>query len=111
MVYVSTYQERILKSTNGGRSWFPASSGLPTNINESVFEKLYSDPTHPGTVYAVSVHGQVFVTRDRGSHWQPFVCPAAPSAIAFDPENNGTMYTGTEGQGVLRSTDGGEHWN
>ena len=110
IIYASTYNDRIFKSTDGGKSWHQASSGLPTDINESVFDQLYLDPARPETVYTVEVRGGVFVTRDGGASWLPFESPAVPSSMAFDPSNTSTMYIGAEGQGVFRSTDRGEHW-
>jgi len=114
-VYLSIeYGAQLLKSTDGGRNWSPACSGLPVY---GCFLRLYADPRSPGTVYGAlwdqdrpDVGRRVFVTRDGAASWTPFACPGAFASLAFDPEDIGTIYTGTQGEGVFRSTDQGGHW-
>jgi photosystem II stability/assembly factor-like uncharacterized protein len=57
-VYAATYGSGVLTSTDGGTSWYPASSGL-TN---SFVQTLAIDPNMPTTLYAGTFGSGVFKT-------------------------------------------------
>lgn len=94
----------VFKSTDGGRRWNPASSGLRGA------KALAIDFQTPGTLYAAG--GGVFKTTDGGANWSSM--GSVPSAdccgsVAIDPQDPNTIYAGAR-YGVFKSTDGGTNW-
>jgi photosystem II stability/assembly factor-like uncharacterized protein len=72
------------------------------------------------------VPGRVFKSTDAGESWsavQSGLMETAfdtnvdgdsaplPVGLAIDPSNSGTVYLGTNGDGIFKSTDGGADWN
>ena len=48
---------------------------------------------------------------DGGDHWRLFAARGLKiRAVVVDPERPETVYVGTDGGGVLRSTNGGAAW-
>ncbi|HYL04923.1 MAG TPA: glycosyl hydrolase [Thermoanaerobaculia bacterium] len=76
----------------------------------------------PLTVYVGSAGGGVWRSRDGGTSFRPVFDEHAQSigAVAVDPGNSKTVWVGTGeswtrnsvgvGDGIYRSTDGGDHW-
>ncbi len=113
----------IWVSVNRGVSWQPAKEGLARYpyVNVIVFSPsfasdhtLFAGLSHPGRA------GGVFKSMDGGGTWR-----AVNNGIEFDPEvgpdvqalavspnyaTDQTVYAGTDGFGVFRSTDGGGSW-
>ncbi|MBI4464982.1 MAG: hypothetical protein HY647_09785 [Acidobacteria bacterium] len=125
-VYVGTY-DGLFKSTNGGHNWAPANSGdipLFPILSEglSVIYSLAVDPANAEILYAGTFGTGVFKSTDGGKTWSvatsglpAFVTlaglPATPVvALTVDPSSPATMYVGTFGSGVFKSTDGGASW-
>jgi photosystem II stability/assembly factor-like uncharacterized protein len=113
----------VAKTINGGLGWAPFNAGFgnpataPANF---VIQTLAIDPASPQTVYAGTAGGGVFKTINGGLNWQPFNAgfgnPAtAPAnfnirALAIDPASPLTVYAGTAGGGVFKTTNGGLNW-
>ena len=101
-------KSRLLRSMDGGRSWQPADSGLPSTY----LWALAFEPTTPGTVYAAMGQRGIFASSDGGAKWRA-VRVAVPhrdvTAIAVDPRHPQTIYAGTD-NGVIKSLDGGRSW-
>jgi photosystem II stability/assembly factor-like uncharacterized protein len=81
------------------------------------------DPTNNQIVYAGAAQGGIWKTTNGGSTWTPLTdaqASLAVGSIAIDPQNHLTIYVGTGeennaidsyyGEGVLKSTDGGNTW-
>jgi len=99
----------VFRSTNSGRTWTPANSGLSGEVVD-----LAASPGAPGWVYATTSSG-VFRSDDAGLHW---------TAVAGLPSMNGRVSAGlvaTEptqpaavwvalSQGLYRSTNRGDRW-
>lgn len=85
------------------------------------------DPRYNGTtnqtVYIGAAQGGVWRSVDNGTHWTPLMDDQpslAVGAIAIDPTNPNVIYVGTGegnragdtyyGQGLLKTTDGGNTW-
>jgi photosystem II stability/assembly factor-like uncharacterized protein len=87
---------------------------------------IATDPANPDIAYVGGAQGGVWKTLNALSpqpHWDPLTdheASLAVGAIAVDPVNPDIVYVGTGeanrscdsyyGQGILRSTDGGQHW-
>jgi hypothetical protein len=100
----------FFKSTNGGSDWGADSSGLSTN---SPIQSLAIDPIMPATVYVGTWTG-LYKSTDGGHSWGPLRLPSyAISQVALDPKNPATVYVVANGfffSSILKSTDGGDHW-
>lgn len=78
------------------------------------------DLATPGTIYML-VQGKVFVSLVGGTEWgfrfggrfwgSGFgLTPANVVCVALDPSNIDTIYAGTDGSGILKSTTNGRTW-
>ena len=78
------------------------------------------DPTGSGTIFAGCRPGTVFRSTDGGERWEKLPVDFAPEglfggsprvlAIVIDPTDPDVVWAGVEGDGLRRSTDGGETW-
>jgi len=104
----------VFKTTDGARTWRPASQGLP--VNQDV-PALAVDPTDPDIAYVGTIGHGVYSTDDGGATWraankglyeQAFVW-----ALAVAPLQPSTVYAGLQsalGTVLFKTTDGGRHW-
>ena len=119
----------LFKSTNGGESWNPANSDIPLAPTQEEFAEALSivnaldlDPANAGTLYAGTLSGGVFKSTNSGRSWVEFNS-GLPSMLsipdrttlpvvrlAVDPSNPSTIYLGTFGSGVFKSTDSASTW-
>ena len=103
-----TFRQELFKSTNGGRSWRVLGIGA---------RLVFVSPANPAAVYAITgaawdKTNRLFRSTNGGRTWQPADRGLASTyfwALAFDPTASLTVYAAT-GRGVLKSTDGGVHW-
>jgi photosystem II stability/assembly factor-like uncharacterized protein len=105
-------------SQNSGRTWEPRSISLaPTASAGSKTPRieisaLLADAEHPGTVFlSLAGHG-LYVSSNEGSRWksvQPGLSTPWVDSLAQDA-SAGTMYAGTDTDGVAVSHDGGTSW-
>jgi photosystem II stability/assembly factor-like uncharacterized protein len=102
----------VMRSTDHGATWEPASNGIPAGL---VVRQLAADRSRQGVVFAAAgssyfgPSGDVYLTMDSGESWHA-VGPAGglPTAMAFEPES-GTLVI-TAGRKVWTTTDDGAHW-
>ncbi|MGH9487669.1 MAG: VPS10 domain-containing protein [Terriglobales bacterium] len=123
----------VYKSIDAGQTWTFVGLRQTGQIRFVVI-----DPRDPDTVYiaaqgdpfANGPHRGVYRTRDGGQTWQKvlYVSPElGASALAMDPSNPEVLYAGlwhglrqpwtiisgseaSQGAGIYKSTDGGDHW-
>ncbi|HWS27399.1 MAG TPA: hypothetical protein VN259_12640, partial [Xanthomonadales bacterium] len=116
LVYLLT-SSGVMKSVDGGGSFAPAVTGLPTAAFYT--RDLAIDPTTPDTLILTSATHGAFRTTNGGANWSAIASATLPShlsQVAFDPGNplrvlispcapdDGSAYTGAH---LYRSTDGG----
>lgn len=112
-----------------------ASAPVPTALYEQLRWRLVGPyragwatavagiPEQPTTFYFGGAGGGVWKTLDAGLTWEPLMqheSASAVGALAIAPSNPNILYVGTgqpdarydimAGEGVFRSSDGGEHW-
>lgn len=112
VIMLSTTKRRVLRTTDGGKTWFDVQAGLP--IRRTVLH-LEIDPRNSGHVFAAlagTAGPSVWVTADGGLTWKASsdgLPPFSAQIIRIDPTDSTTLYCGTD-VGVYRSTDGGVQW-
>jgi photosystem II stability/assembly factor-like uncharacterized protein len=108
VLYASTYDLGVFRSSDGGASWQWASYGLSTSIVSSVTPDLQDS----ATAYAATPDG-VFVTTDSAHTWRPLnsgMVGVPVRAVMIDPFTHAVLYAATNGRGVWKSTDAGATW-
>ncbi len=96
----------ILRTTDGGNTWVPQSSGTL----ETLFGVSFSDSNTGTAVGGTFGKSEIFRTTDGGEHWIPQSNPGTEFLfdVSFTDTNNGTA-VGDSGT-ILRTTDGGNSW-
>lgn len=116
-MYVGT-RTGVFKSTDSGSTWIAQNNfGIPGTPN---VHALAIDPTAPLTLYAGTFGNGLFKSTNGGGVWTAMNNgmgggnPANVSAVAIDPANSSTIYTGhgdTPGSGgINKSIDGAASW-
>jgi len=120
-VYVGT-QHGPYRSTDRGERW----EKLDVPDHGSPAWSLSFDPLDPNVMYAGYENCEIFRSDDGGDHWQQLpvtvrfpevtVAPGANPAkrvlqIGVNPADTNELYGAIEVGGVIRSLDGGEHWD
>ncbi len=94
---VASTKQRLIASTDGGRSWQPAAHALYVAL----------DWTDTG-LYGITADGSVSVSPDAGRTWQP------RGAIGGRPEallaRHDLLVAATADRGIVQSRDGGRTW-
>jgi photosystem II stability/assembly factor-like uncharacterized protein len=98
----------VYRSENGARSWTRLRVLPDTFVIRA--QVVTTDPQMPQRVYTGTTEG-LYVSEDGGQSWARLT----PSdwnvhAIQINPRNSGEILIGTEGHGVLRSSNRGSSW-
>ncbi|MBI5555294.1 MAG: IPT/TIG domain-containing protein [Elusimicrobia bacterium] len=101
-IYAGSYQGGVLKTVNGGESWFQVNNGLGSA--PSVYS-LALDP-NSGTLYAGADTG-LYRSVNGGGFWSVIDSNLFAAAIAVDPRNSNNVYVGTMGSGIYKSANAG----
>lgn len=88
-------------SMDGGKTWSAQGGGLGGSEME-----LKIHPTSPSVLYARGSDQTIYRSEDGGRNWNGF---GAGLSLSFDSEGN-TIYTLTENNYLLSSTDDGKSW-
>ena len=93
----------LQRSVDAGASWsrLVAWPYLPIT-------SLAADPRQPGLLYAGTSFRGLFVSRDRGAHWQRSLRNFDAPTVALDPLQPGVVYAA--GTQLWRSSDSGSTW-
>jgi photosystem II stability/assembly factor-like uncharacterized protein len=95
------------KSTNGGTSWNPFSMPAASVVGFAI------DPANHETLYA-GLPRYVYKSTNSGGVWaETYTAPANYffKIFAVDSLNSNTIYAGTTFSKVVKSLDGGYHWD
>ena len=99
LVYAGT-NNGLFRSTDAGATW------TATPLNKQV-RTLVCDPLHPASMFAGTYNDGVHTSTDGGSTWTPMntglTCNKVLS-LALRPGAENTIYAGTEGGSVFRTT-------
>ncbi len=101
-------------SIDGGATWTDRSAGLPGNPMTDVVHDGARVLLGGGQLFGSQLVG-LYSTSNLGVTWTPLHDGTWPLLIVtdveVDPANVNTIYVGSDGQGVYRSTDGGASWS
>lgn len=109
-LYAGSMERGVLKSTDGGKTWVQANTGIEGRNAMT----LAVDPKQPQTIYAGTEKG-LFKSADAASSWQKLAFPGENAvAVAVAPSNPQVVIAiavGNDRKGsVYRSEDGGHNW-
>lgn len=108
VIYIATFGGGVLKSTDDGRSFRQANTGL----GDLAVNAMASHPTDPDQVYVATLGDGMFHTRDGGTSWAPL--PSIPSptfSLTVDPVRPSIIYSGhLAGPRLRKSIDSGATW-
>jgi hypothetical protein len=120
------YLGGVYRSDDKGRTWIktvftPVTGSDPNDDYRMNGEKMAVDPINPDVIYVGTTNNGLWVSSDAGASWSQVTNVPAGTAggitgIAFDPSSGQTdgktktIYAGSWGNGVYRSTNAGGTW-
>ncbi len=110
-IYVGTLGHGLFKTSDGGTSWIPINNGITSGFgtNSRVVDDVVIDPASPSTLY-VNVVGTINKSTNGGSSWAPLHNINVGIGINAMVATPATLYVGSVGHGVIKTTDGGTSW-
>jgi photosystem II stability/assembly factor-like uncharacterized protein len=106
----------IFKSTNGGKDWHGANTGLPV----AGVTSLAIDPSNYNTLFAALTERGLYKTINCGKNWEKvnmgkfnygnFSQGKAGNLILIHPKFNNIIYILDKGIGVYKTVNGGKDW-
>jgi len=106
----------VLKSTNGGKTWFDISNGIRIDW-ETRAGSIAIDPYNHNILYVGTsgfFGGSFYKSNDGGENWIDISHNSLRDgviSIAIDPKNSNIIYAGTPWRGILwKTTNAGETW-
>lgn len=120
-VFIGIAHEGLYRTIDGGKNWARVFSGD--------VRAVAVDPKDGKTVYVGTEPVHLYTSRDQGDHWEEVHAllqlpenvkkkwwfPRPPHHghvrhIFIDPKNCGVLYLALEHGGIVRTVDGGKHW-
>jgi len=104
--------EGIIKSTDGGATWFPVNNGLGNLYVGS----LYMHPRDPDILLAGTGNiqyyngGGAYLSTNAGASWRKTLTGDILQSVEFSASDPDVAYAGND-RSVYRSTDGGNSWS
>jgi M6 family metalloprotease-like protein len=108
-VYEATWSSGVVKSTNGGKTWTPVNTGLPSLHVRCVA----IDPMNTQAVLAGTYTNGVFRSTNGGARWSQLntgLTSTTVLSLAIDPRNTAVIYAAMDAIGIFRSTNSGASW-
>jgi photosystem II stability/assembly factor-like uncharacterized protein len=105
-IYAATLNG-LYKTTDAAKSWFRIGANLPDQMIIAIVVD------RDGALYAAGRKG-VYKSIDHGATWKASNSGLQSlniRSLVISPSDPGTFYVGTNGTGLYRSRDGGEHWD
>src|SRR5438132_9169895 len=126
-VYCGTFNRGLWRSSDAGTSWKPVGEGITHEKVMSVAVSTTERAGDFGVVYVGTEPSAIFRSEDGGTTWRELATlrqlPSAPTWsfpprpwtshirwITPDPLVPGRIFAAAEAGALVRSLDGGEHW-
>jgi photosystem II stability/assembly factor-like uncharacterized protein len=109
LVFAGSEEDGVLRSEDGGASWTGANAGLTDLTVAALALSPRFEADH--LAFAGTVSG-LFRSRNGGRAWRAIELDvsAEASVTCLAIASDGTVWAGTEAQGLFRSDDGGTRW-
>lgn len=108
--WASTAGGAVFFTSDGGRTWQSASTGLTDNM----IADIAIDPANPQVLYAGSASRGIFKSEDGGLSWKSISAGMDPNeqvgSVVVDPLRSNVVYAGSWRSGVFLSEDSGKTW-
>jgi len=100
---------QIMKTENCNRDWTQVFFNPRTDTK---FTSIFIDWFNPAIMYVSTDDGDILKSENNGMTWRVVdrVDGVRMNNIAMDPKDSRTVYVSSFGQGILKTTDGGENW-
>jgi photosystem II stability/assembly factor-like uncharacterized protein len=101
----------VLKSIDGGHSFSPKGTGLPSGFESVNTGFLLVNPKDPRVLYTGFEYVGVFKSTDAGESWFPInlgLGDLTITGLAMDPESPDTVYAATWYRSVYKTVTGGQ---
>ena len=117
VVYVTSREDGLYRSDNGGLSWSNLKNNMKNYSGSTKYRRFIMSESTPGKIYWISTYG-ILYSLDRGDTWTALnlITPPGSASIygfAVNPQNeNEISYTATiSGRSTFyKSIDNGENW-
>jgi photosystem II stability/assembly factor-like uncharacterized protein len=110
ILYAGSNGYGVFKTTDGGKHWAPANSGLATPFLKGP-NALLIHPTNPELMFASTQQGGVYRSLDGGKTWRSLDHgPAFTFGMALDPLNPRRILVACAEKRILLSEDEGNTW-
>jgi hypothetical protein len=127
LVYCGTFDQGLWRSSDAGQSWQHVDAGITSPHVMSVAVSALERTGAYGAVYVGTEPSALFRSEDGGHTWRELatlrLLPSAPTWsfpprpytshirwITLDPLLPGRVFAAAEAGALVRSRDGGEHW-
>ncbi len=107
IIFVCTFTDGVLKSTDGGVAWVPKNQGLDGLRTKTIVIDSISDIIYLGTY----ING-LYKSLDNGETWQSIsenITASYCNTIAFKPDDPSPIYASAT-NGIFKSADIGQSW-
>jgi photosystem II stability/assembly factor-like uncharacterized protein len=105
-LYVGTWYSGVYRSNDGGSTWQPINTGLPSPW--AVFRSIAIDPSDTQHIY-LGVAGQVYQSTNGGDSWDQvggaLTATSDANRIAIAPTDPDGVYAAVWGEGVYKLTE------
>jgi photosystem II stability/assembly factor-like uncharacterized protein len=101
----------IIKSTDRGGHWQPASVGFPTDGGVSA---MVIDPSTSNTILVATFGNGIYKSTDGAQTWHDAnqgLDDTIAGPLVIEPEDSSILYAGTSDHLVYKTVDGGSHWS
>lgn len=107
IIYLTTEDEGVFKSSDTGRTWKSINRGLHHN---TIYD-IAIDPVENNRIYAAAFTGGIYLSEDYGENWQQTdLNDRTVLTIDIHPFDRKFLVCGTKRDGVMISSDGGLNW-
>ena len=107
-IWAVTNSGGLFKSTDDGDSWTKTTASIPFSYSEYAFIVLIITPN--GNIFAGTPLG-IFHSTDKGDSWSVVNTGLPqPTILTITSNASGAVFAGTDGFGMIRSTDNGSTW-
>jgi len=100
---------KILKTSDGGKTWESQENSLPEEIIKKLETVFFAKFIDKDNIWAIGIDGILFHTPDGGKKWNCYEEITSKAIFGMDFKDNNGWFVGAEGT-ILHTPDGGNTW-